>query len=32
VIAFVSTDGDIGALDRVTGARRYQASLSAARW
>jgi len=28
VIAFVSTDGDIGALDRVTGARRYQARLS----
>jgi len=28
VIAFVSNDGDIGALDRVTGARRYQARLS----
>jgi outer membrane protein assembly factor BamB len=27
VIAFVSNDGDIGALDRVTGARRYQARL-----
>ena len=27
VIAFVSSDGDIGAVDRVTGARRYQARL-----
>jgi outer membrane protein assembly factor BamB len=27
VIAFVSNDGDIAALDRVTGARRYQARL-----
>jgi outer membrane protein assembly factor BamB len=27
VIAFVSADGDIGAVDRVTGARRYQARL-----
>ncbi|HEY7370918.1 MAG TPA: PQQ-binding-like beta-propeller repeat protein, partial [Polyangia bacterium] len=27
VIAFVSSDGDIGALDRVTGVRRYEAHL-----
>ena len=27
VIAFVSADGDIAAVDRVTGARRYQARL-----
>ena len=27
VIAFVSSEGDIGALDRVTGVRRYQARL-----
>jgi outer membrane protein assembly factor BamB len=27
VIAFVSADGDVSALDRVTGARRYQAKL-----
>ena len=27
VIAFVSADGDVAALDRVTGARRYQARL-----
>jgi outer membrane protein assembly factor BamB len=27
VIAFVSNEGDIGALDRVTGTRRYQARL-----
>jgi outer membrane protein assembly factor BamB len=28
VIAFVSADGDVAALDRVTGARRYQAKLA----
>ncbi|HXU02184.1 MAG TPA: PQQ-binding-like beta-propeller repeat protein [Polyangia bacterium] len=28
VVAFVSSEGDIGAVDRVTGARRYQAHLA----
>src|SRR4030095_6195077 len=27
VIVFVSNEGDVAALDRVTGARRYQARL-----
>src|SRR5437763_13794642 len=28
VIAFVSAEGDLGALDRLTGARRYEAHLA----